>query len=119
MNLVDLLLAVIVGVSIATGFMAGFARVGIGFAGMVCGLMFGFWYYGVPALWIRERWMMSANASNMFGFFAVFALCLIAAGLIGMLIAKLFKWTGLSWLDRFLGGPMQLAFSKEESGGAR
>jgi membrane protein required for colicin V production len=108
MNLLDLLLVVIVGVSIATGFMAGFARVGVGFIASVSGLLFGFWYYNVPAVWIREHWTMSANAANMLGFFVVFLMFLSAGAMIGKLLAKLFKWTGLGWLDRLLGGAFGL-----------
>lgn len=104
MNLLDLVLAVIVGLSIAAGMAAGFARVGIGFIAAICGLIFGFWYGGVPGAWIHEHWGWSLNISNMVGFFVVFVLCLTAGGLIGKLISKLFKWTGLSWLDRVLGG---------------
>src|SRR5271169_4066908 len=104
MNLLDILLAVIIGISVATGFMAGFARVGIGFIATISGLLFGFWYYNVPAFWIREHWMMSVNAANMLGFLVVFAMFLSAGAMIGKLLAKLFKWTGLNWLNRLLGG---------------
>jgi membrane protein required for colicin V production len=104
MNLLDLVLAVIIGISVATGFMAGFARVGIGFIATISGLLFGFWYYGVPALWLHDHWTMSANAANMLGFFIVFFMFLTAGAMIGKLLAKLFKWTGLTWLDRVLGG---------------
>jgi membrane protein required for colicin V production len=104
MNLLDLLLAVILGISVATGFMAGFARVGVGFIATISGLLFGFWYYGVPAAWIREHWTMSADLSNMLGFFVVFMLVMVVGAMVGKLLAKLFKWTGLGWLDRFLGG---------------
>jgi membrane protein required for colicin V production len=104
MNLLDLLLVVIVGCSVAAGFAAGFARVGIGFIAAVSGLLFGFWYYNVPAAWLHEHWKMSADAANMLGFFVVFFMFVIAGALIGKLISKLFKWTGLNWLDRLLGG---------------
>jgi membrane protein required for colicin V production len=104
MNLLDLLLVIVIGISVATGFMAGFARVGIGFIATISGLLFGFWYYGVPALWLNEHWKMSANAANMLGFFIVFFMFLTAGAMIGKLLAKLFKWTGLTWLDRVLGG---------------
>jgi membrane protein required for colicin V production len=104
MNLLDILLAVIIGISVATGFMAGFARVGIGFIATISGLLFGFWYYNVPAVWIREHWMMSVNAANMLGFLVVFAMFLSAGAMIGKLLSKLFKWTGLNWLNRLLGG---------------
>jgi membrane protein required for colicin V production len=108
MNLLDLLLAVIVGISVATGFLAGFARVGVGFVAAISGLIFGFWYYGVPAQWLRDHWTMSANLSNMLGFFIVFLMFVSAGAMIGKLLAKLFKWTGLGWLDRLLGGAFGL-----------
>jgi membrane protein required for colicin V production len=104
MNLLDLLLVVIIGVSVGTGFMAGFARVGVGFIAAISGLLFGFWYYNVPAFWLRDHWTMSVNASNMLGFFVVFLMFVTAGAMIGKLLAKLFKWTGMSWLDRLLGG---------------
>jgi membrane protein required for colicin V production len=104
MNLLDILLAVIIGISVATGFMAGFARVGVGFIATISGLIFGFWYYEGPALWIREHWTMPVNLSNMLGFFAVFLMFMLAGALVGKMLSKLFKWTGLGWLDRFLGG---------------
>jgi membrane protein required for colicin V production len=108
MNLLDLLLAVIIGASVATGFLAGFARVGVGFIAAISGLLFGFWYYNVPAAWVREHWTMSANASNMLGFFIVFLMFVTAGAMIGKLLAKLFKWTGMSWFDRLLGGAFGL-----------
>jgi membrane protein required for colicin V production len=104
MNLLDLLLAVVIGLSVAAGFMAGFARVGVGFIAAISGLIFGFWYYRVPAEWLRGHWTMSENLSNMLGFFVVFLMFVTAGAMIGKLLAKLFKWTGLRWLDRFLGG---------------
>jgi membrane protein required for colicin V production len=103
MNLLDLLLGVIIGVSVAAGFKAGFARVGVGFIAAISGLLFGFWYYNVPAVWLREHWTMSVNASNMLGFFVVFLMFVTAGAMIGKLLANLFRWTGLSWLDRLLG----------------
>jgi membrane protein required for colicin V production len=104
MNLLDLLLAVILGISVATGFMAGFARVGVGLIALISGLLFGFWYYGVPAAWLHEHWTMSSNLANMLGFFIVFLMFMSAGALIGKLLSKLFKWTGLRWFDRLLGG---------------
>src|ERR1700689_2420732 len=104
MNLLDLLLVIVIGISVATGFMAGFARVGVGFIATISGLLFGFWYYNVPAEWLRDHWTMSANLSNMLGFFVVFLMFLSAGAMIRKLLSKLFKWTGLGWLDRLLGG---------------
>ncbi len=107
MNLLDILLVVIVGASIAAGFAAGFARVGIGFIATVSGLVFGFWFYGIPAEWFH-RHISSVAASNLLGFFTVVALFNIAGALVGKLLSMLFKWTGLSWIDRFMGGAFGL-----------
>jgi len=108
MNLLDLLLAVVIGISVATGFMGGFARVGIGFIASISGLLFGFWYYNVPAAWLKAQFKMTPDLSNMLGFFIVFFLFLTAGAMIGKLLATLFKWTGLGWLDRLLGGAFGL-----------
>jgi len=102
-TLLDLLVIVILGASIASGFVAGFARVGIGFAAAVCGVLFGFWFYGVPAEWVH-KWVHSVSASNLIAFFLILFGFLLAGALIGKLVAILFRWTGLSWLDRLLGG---------------
>ncbi len=108
MNLLDILLVVMVGGSIAAGFMAGFARVGIGFLATVSGLIFGFWFYGIPAAWIHQHVTSSPALSNILGFFVVLALFNVAGALIGKLLSMLFKWTGLSWLDRLMGGAFGL-----------
>ena len=103
MSLLDLLLVVIVGASIAAGWVAGFARVGIGFIATVTGLLFGFWFYGMPAEYIH-RYVHSNAISNLLGFLVVLFAFNIVGALVGKLLSKLFKWTGLSWLDRLMGG---------------
>jgi membrane protein required for colicin V production len=106
-NLLDILLAVILGLSIAAGFRAGFARVGIGFIATITGLLFGFWFYGIPAAWFH-RYISSPALSSLLGFFAVLAVFNLAGALVGKLLSSLFKWTGLSWLDRVMGGAFGL-----------
>jgi membrane protein required for colicin V production len=101
-SLLDLVLIAIVGGSLVSGFLAGFARAGIGFLAAVTGVLFGFWFYSVPAAWIH-KFISSVAFSNLVGFLVVFLACTVLGGLIGSLLAKLFKWTGLSWLDRLLG----------------
>jgi membrane protein required for colicin V production len=102
-NLLDIVLVIVVGASVVAGFMAGFARVGIGFIAAVSGLLFGFWFYGIPAAWLH-RYIHSLTISNLLGFFLVFWGFLAVGSLLGKLLAKLFKWTGLTWLDRLMGG---------------
>jgi len=102
-NLLDILLVIVVGTSVVTGFLAGFARVGIGFIATVSGVLFGFWFYWIPADWLHKRVTSSVALSSLLGFFAVFFAFVILGALIGKLLSKLFKWTGLSWLDRLMG----------------
>lgn len=102
MNLLDYLLIIIVGYSVVTGFMAGFARVGIGFAATILGVLFGFWFYRMPGSFLQE-YLQSETAANLLGFFVVFTAFILAGGLLAKVLSSAFKWVGLSWLDRLLG----------------
>jgi len=64
--------------------------------------LFGFWFYGIPAAWIRS-YIHSPAFSHLTGFLLVFIACVLLGGLIGNVLSKLFRWTGLSWLDRLMG----------------
>ena len=107
MSLLDLLVVIVVGASMAAGFVAGFARVSIGFLAAILGVVFGFWFYGIPAGWVH-RYLHSAAVSNLIGFLLVFWAILAIGALFAKVTSKLFKWTGLSWLDRLLGGAFGL-----------
>ena len=87
---------------------AGFARVGIGFLAGVLGVVFGFWFYGTPAAWVH-KYIHSVTVSNLIGFILVFWAFLLAGALVGKIFSKLFKWTGLSWLDRLMGAGFGVA----------
>ena len=107
MSLLDLLLMAIVGGSVVFGFLAGFARAGVSFLAAIAGVLFGFWFYGIPADFLH-RYVGSQTFSNIAGFLVVFFVCVLMGALIGKLLAKLLKWTGLSWLDRLMGGAFGL-----------
>jgi membrane protein required for colicin V production len=101
-SLLDLMVLALVAASVVGGFMAGFARGGIGFLAAISGVLCGFWFYGIPAAAVRKQ-IHSLTASNIIGFFVVYLGVVLAGALIGKLLAKLLKWSGLSWLDRFMG----------------
>ena len=103
MSLLDLLLVLMVGASVIAGFAAGFARVGFGFIAAVTGVLFGFWFYAAPAAFLRKI-IHSAPVSNVLGFLIVFWAILVVGAIVGKLLSTFFKWTGLSWMDRLLGG---------------
>ncbi|MBV8844276.1 MAG: CvpA family protein [Bryobacterales bacterium] len=103
MSFLDLLLALVLVASVITGFTAGFARAGVGFCAVIAGILFGYWFYGVPAAWMNT-YLNSDTASDLLGFLVVFLAFVVAGALVGAALAKIFKWTGLTWLDRLLGG---------------
>lgn len=102
MNWIDILLVLVVGFSILTGFTAGFARVGVGFIATLLGIFLGFWCYGIAAAYVLD-YVSSRAIANLIGFFVIFIGVVFVGAVIGHLLAKLFKWIGLSWLDRILG----------------
>ena len=102
MSLLDLIVLLIVGASVVGGFIAGFARSGIGFIATIFGVLCGFWFYGIPAAAVH-KYVHSWTASNLIGFVVVFFGLIFVGALIGKLLSKFFKWTGLSWLDRLMG----------------
>ncbi|MEI9975105.1 MAG: CvpA family protein [Ignavibacteriota bacterium] len=102
MSLLDILLALIIVSSVMAGFIAGFARVGIGFCATILGIVFGFWYYEAPAAWIHKT-LSSQTVSNVLGFLVVLWAVLLVGALVAKVVSMVFKWTGLSWLNRLLG----------------
>ena len=102
MSLLDVILLLVIAVSVFTGFRAGIARVAIGFLAAAMGVVFGFWFYGSPAACVRT-YVHSVTAANLIGFILVFWGFLLAGALVGRVFAKLFKWTGLAWIDKAAG----------------
>ncbi|MBM3813808.1 MAG: CvpA family protein [Acidimicrobiia bacterium] len=107
MNWLDLLIAVILVVSAATGITRGFARAIVAIAATVIGVFAGIWTYGVAGAFLLD-YVSHKSIANFIGFFLVFGTVILAGAVLGRLLAKLFKWVGLSWLDRLLGGGLGL-----------
>jgi len=103
MSWIDLVLALVIASSVLTGFAAGFARVGVGFAALIVGMFCGFWFYGIVAAYVID-YVTSRAIANLIGFFVILIGVLILGAIVGRILAKFFKWVGLSWLDRLLGG---------------
>lgn len=100
--MLDFILVLAVGASVVSGFMAGFTRMAIGFAATILGILFGFWFFYLPAGPIRD-YVRSETAANVIGFFAVFAAFVIAGSIAGRILSRALKLVGLSFFDR-LGG---------------
>ena len=103
MTWLDMILAGILIVSTAAGFMKGFFRLGIGLAATVLAFLLAGWFYADASAWAIP-YTSSKGVANFVGYLIVFFSIMIAGALLGRLMAKLFKWIGLSWLDRAGGG---------------
>lgn len=103
MNWIDILLILVIGFSVLSGLTAGFARVGVGFIAAVLGIFLAFWTYGIAAGYVLD-YVSSPAIANLIGFFVTFLIVVIAGAIVGRILAKFFKWAGLSWFDRLLGG---------------
>ena len=104
MNWIDLVLMLVIGSSVLAGFAAGFARVGVGFAAMIVGMFCGFWFYGIVAgVRARLRQLARDRESDRI-------LCDPDGGADSWARSWDAFWrsfsngSGLSWLDRLLGG---------------
>lgn len=102
MSWLDIVILAVIGYSIIAGFMGGFARVGVGFAATVLGILFGFWFYGTAGMHVAD-YVASRALANLVGFLLIFGAFVLAGAIVGRLLATLFKWVGLSWFDRLLG----------------
>jgi membrane protein required for colicin V production len=84
------------------GLLQGFSRLVVGLIATVAGLLIASWSYGIPASYLLP-YVSSKSLANVLGFLIIFMLVQVVGGLVGTLLAKLFKWSGLGWLDRLLG----------------
>lgn len=108
MNWLDVVLGGILASSTVAGLFKGFVRTAVGMATSILAILLSLWFYGSAAAVVRE-YTSSAAVANAIGFLAVFAAVLIAGALLARLLAMAFKWAGLGWLDRLLGGAFGLA----------
>jgi membrane protein required for colicin V production len=102
-NWLDIVLILVFGLSIAGGVVKGFAKVGIGFLATILALLCGLWFYGAAGSFLLP-YVSHKGIANFAGFLMVFLVVVLLGALTGKLLALLFKWTGLTWLDRLLGG---------------
>lgn len=105
MNWVDWVLVAIGVFSILSGFKEGAARVGVGFIATLAGMFAGFWFYGIVAAHFVD-YVKSQALANLIGFFLIFFAVILLGAVIGKALASMFRWIGLSWLDRLLGAAL-------------
>ncbi len=102
MNLVDLIVLVIVGLSGIVGLFRGAVREVFGLAALLLGFILAANYYAeageMLAPWITDRLVAQGAA-----FFGILLVAWAAFSLAGLIVRRVLKLLSLSWLDR-LGG---------------
>lgn len=107
MNWLDIVLIVIIAWSVLAGLARGLARVVVGIGATILAIILAAWFYGSVGA-IFQEYVSSRSVANIIGFLIIFIGVLVIGSLIGVMLAKLFKWVGLGWLDRLLGGAVGL-----------
>ena len=102
MNWLDFVFVVLLIVFAFQGLSEGFSRLIVGLVATIAGLLIASWCYGLPAEYLLP-YVSSPAVADVLGFVVVFILIQILGGLVGLLLSRVFKWTGLGWLDRLLG----------------
>jgi membrane protein required for colicin V production len=102
MNWLDVILGVALLVCLFNGFRRGFSRQVIGLASGVLALLLGIWLYGLAGGWLTP-YVSSPAIAKAAGFVFVFCGVLMLGGLIGFVVHRFLKVTGLSFFDHVLG----------------
>ena len=102
MNWLDFLFLILLVVYAFQGLAQGFSRIAVGLVATIAGLLIASWSYDLPAAWLLP-YVSSKAVANVLGFILIFVLLQLLGALAGLLLSKVFKWTGLGWLDRLLG----------------
>jgi membrane protein required for colicin V production len=102
MNWLDAVLLLILMLSVVAGFRKGLSHQVIGLLSVVAGIVVGLWTYGLVGASLAP-YLSTRRMANLAGFGMVFCGMLVAGSLLGFLVGKLLKITGLSFFDRLLG----------------
>jgi membrane protein required for colicin V production len=103
LNWLDIVLVLIFAVSFASGLAKGFAKLAVGLFCAIAGFLCALWFYGAAGSFLLP-YVSHGGIANFIGFLAIFVGILLVGALTGKLLSIVFKWAGLSWLDRLLGG---------------
>lgn len=102
MNWLDFLFIAILISSVIAGAMKGLARAAIGLGALVLGILFACRWYAEAGMFLRG-YVSSKALANGIGFLLILLAFAIAGAIVSGILATIFKWVGLSWLDRILG----------------
>jgi membrane protein required for colicin V production len=103
MSTLDWVIVLIVLFSVAQAISSGFVREFFAFVGVIAGYLVAAWEYPVVAAFYA-RYVKTLWTAQIAGFFTVFIIVVVLAGIAGSLFSRVIRGVGLSWFDRLLGG---------------
>jgi membrane protein required for colicin V production len=95
-------MAVLAAIFILQGVRQGFTRLAIGLAATLLGIVLASWMYGSAGAFLIP-YLSSRALANIAGFLLVFIGVQVVGSLLALGLSRLYKWTGLTVLDRMLG----------------
>jgi membrane protein required for colicin V production len=108
MTVADWIIVLVILLSTVQAAASGFFQEAFGIAGLIFGYIIAAWQYHRLGLWLGN-YLKSPELADSAGFLAVFMLVMILAGIAGRIMRWAVKKTGLSFLDRLLGGVLGFA----------
>ncbi len=103
MSILDWVIVLIVLFSALQAISSGFVREFFAFVGVIAGYLLAAWEYPVVAAFYA-RYVSTLWTAQIAGFFTVFVIVVLLAGIAGGLSSRVIRGVGLSWFDRLLGG---------------
>ncbi len=107
MNGADWAIVAVVLLSTVQAAYSGFFQEAFHLAGLVAGYLLAAWQYQTLAGWL-ERYLKSVWLAESAGFLIIFFAVAVAAGIAGQTARWIMKKSGLSFVDRLLGGVLGL-----------
>ena len=102
MNLLDVIVAVVLIVSIVLAFRKGFVKELLGLGSLVVGFLLGAWFYRSAAEPFKGV-VKSENIALFLGFSVVFLGTLLVGVLVIWVAQRLLKFAKIQWFDQLLG----------------
>ena len=102
LSALDWLIVLVVLLSTLQAITEGFFHEFFSLAGVIVGYLVAAWEYPRAAMWYA-RFVNSQWVADIAGFFTIFFVVVLLAGMLGRLARWAVKGIGLRWFDRFLG----------------
>ncbi len=102
MNLADIVILTIIGISVLISIFRGFVREALSLVGLIASIWIAVTFYN-PAADLLIDFISVPTGRRVLAFIGIMVVSLLVTGLINHLIGKLIEKTGLSGTDRMLG----------------